>query len=283
MGHNKHIRLMLEHTANRIDADLPLFSDFFWSPEAFADWLFHVVPYSRLTMRLRATIIRACRLGVNMTKNSSTPLKRQNLASIPDRRAKKFLEELASMSDERLHDSEHKAVDAFEERYGDIIPYKWLFSTSRKSIEEAAPGSLLRLIDPRNLIYSTPSLRDALRAIWIAPDKRTKEWGVFRLIESAVISDTNPTPHSASTTFQIVDGHVLPLPPPTSLEYCLRYLLRNGNRAVVCANAECPAQYFFAGRRSQKYCSEECAQPAQRKFKREWWAKNGEKWRARHR
>ena len=185
------------------------------------------------------------------------------------------------MSDERLLDNDPVAVEAFERRYGDIIPSKWLVSTNSKSIEEAAPGSLLSLIDPRNLFYSTPSLRDALRAIWIAPDKRTKEWGVFRLIESAVISDTNPTPHTGSATFQIVDGHVVPLPPPTSLEYCLRYLLRNANKSVVCANVECPAPYFFAGRKSQKYCTEKCAQPAQRKFKQEWWAKNGKEWRHR--
>lgn len=46
-----------------------------------------------------------------------------------------------------------------------------------------------------------------------------------------------------------------------------------------CANPECPAPYFLAMRRSQKYCSETCALPAQREFKRAWWAEHGEQWR----
>jgi hypothetical protein len=218
-----------------------------------------------------------------MMKNSSSPLKCQNLASIPDRKAKRFLEELASMSDERLFDGEHRAVDAFENRYSDIIPCKWLFSTSRKSVEDAAPGSLLSFIHPRNVFPSAWRFRDALRAIWIAPDQRTKEWGIFRLIECAVIGETNPNPDTLLGTLQIIDGRVAPLPSPTPLEQCLKYLLRNANKAVLCAHPSCTTPFFFASRKSQKYCTVECALPAQRAVKREWWAKNGEKWRANRR
>jgi hypothetical protein len=46
-----------------------------------------------------------------------------------------------------------------------------------------------------------------------------------------------------------------------------------------CANPECPAPYFLAKRRSQKYCTQECALPAQREFKKAWWAEHGENWR----
>jgi hypothetical protein len=214
-----------------------------------------------------------------MVKNSSKYPRHDNLALVPDRRAKKFLEELASMSDERLLDSKHQALDAFEKRYSDIIPYKWLFSASRKSVQEAAPGSLLSIIDSRNIFPPTPALRDALRAIWIAPNPRTKEWGVFRLIESAVIGETNPTPDTFLGTLKITDGRVAPLPPPTPLEQCLQYLLRNANSAVFCADPSCSTPFFFASRKNQKYCTLECARTAQRAFKREWWAKNGEKWR----
>lgn len=46
-----------------------------------------------------------------------------------------------------------------------------------------------------------------------------------------------------------------------------------------CPNPDCPAPYFIAMRRSQRYCSEACALPAQREFKRAWWAEHGSEWR----
>jgi hypothetical protein len=40
-----------------------------------------------------------------------------------------------------------------------------------------------------------------------------------------------------------------------------------------------PAPYLFPTRPRQKYCPESCALPAQREFKRRWWADNGPEWR----
>jgi hypothetical protein len=221
-------------------------------------------------MRFSATIILGERLDVNMTKNSSKHIRFQNLVRIPDRKVKRFLVDYANMSDDG-----QRAIDAFERRYFDIIPSPWLLSSHKKTVEESAPNSLLRFIDERNLIRFTPSFRDALRAIWIAPDQRTKEWGVFRLIEGAVISQTNPRPDEILGTLKIIDGSVAPLPPPSPLEQCLQYLLRNATKTLICSNQDCPARFFFASRKSQKYCSTDCALPAQRFYKRKWWAKNG--------
>ena len=216
-----------------------------------------------------------------MQKNSSKPKPPRNLADVSKARAKKFLLELANLSDDRLSDSKRFAVANFERRYADIIPVKWLnFVEKSPLLDQRFVSGLLDLIDERNIYFSTSSFRDALRAIWIAPDFRTKQWGVFRLIENAVIGDTNPINGFPPATFNIVAGRVPPLPAPTPLEHCLRYLLQNARTAIFCANSECPAPFFFANRKSQKYCSDGCAQPAQRKFKRDWWARNGEKWRA---
>jgi len=55
--------------------------------------------------------------------------------------------------------------------------------------------------------------------------------------------------------------------------------LHIADRLRVCPNQQCPAPYFIAKRRSQKYCSEACALPAQREFKRAWWAEHGAQWR----
>ena len=52
------------------------------------------------------------------------------------------------------------------------------------------------------------------------------------------------------------------------------------DRMRYCQNPSCPAPYFLAKRRSQKYCSDACSLPAQREFKRAWWQDHGEEWRA---
>jgi hypothetical protein len=209
---------------------------------------------------------------------------RHRLAGISNLRAKQFLLDLANLSDESLDDYERRVVTAFEKRYSDILPVKWQFSVMKEILEEASRaatvGSLLWASGGNATIY-TDALRDAVRAVWVAPDNRTKEWGVFRLIDAAQITETNPPPDADPATFNIKLGRVAPIPPPTPFEHCMRYLVGRGSKAAVCQHAECPGHYFFASRKNQKFCSPECALPAQRAFKRKWWAKNGRRWRAR--
>jgi hypothetical protein len=213
---------------------------------------------------------------------SSVTMKRRNLARVPDGRARRFLLDFANLSDESV-ERDTRVLAAIEERYKDIIPNKWLVTLQEDLIARTKRSGLLLLIDPRNIVLSARPLRDAIRAIWIASDSRTKEWGVFRLIESATTSDTNVLPDVIPAALSIKDGRVAPIQPETPFERCMRYLLLQGTRPAVCANANCPGPYFFARRRSQKYCSEDCALPAQRQFKREWWAKNGRQWRSQRR
>lgn len=51
------------------------------------------------------------------------------------------------------------------------------------------------------------------------------------------------------------------------------------DRMRRCPTPACPAPYFIAQRRSQRYCSDACALPAQREFKRIWWREHGNQWR----
>lgn len=53
------------------------------------------------------------------------------------------------------------------------------------------------------------------------------------------------------------------------------------DRLRRCPTSDCPAPYFIAQRRSQKYCSDACALPAQREFKRTWWREHGDSGRRR--
>jgi hypothetical protein len=65
----------------------------------------------------------------------------------------------------------------------------------------------------------------------------------------------------------------------TPFEQALNRLDDLGQRTRVCGNRECPAPFFIAGRRSQKYCSEKCAGVFQQQAKRAWWREHGNAWR----
>jgi hypothetical protein len=120
-------------------------------------------------------------------------------------------------------------------------------------------------------------LRDAVRSIWSAPDARTKRWGVFRILDEICFQEDATSTYA--WPFLRYPGRVASLPPSTAFEQILAYLIRPDVHTHLCANAECPASYFFARRCSQKYCSEDCAAPAQREFKQRWWEKKGKAWR----
>ncbi len=187
---------------------------------------------------------------------------RRTLARIAARQAGTFLLELANLSDDQ------KAVKRFENRFGHIVPAR--MKTFAALNEHGLPVS--RFVDLPIRVWWA-ELQEPLRAIWEAPDQRTKEWGIFRLIEEATMND-----YSVGV-LQTLNGRIDALPPPTALEQVLVYLRKQGHRTRRCANPGCPAPYFFAGRRNQKYCSEVCALPSQQEFKRRWWAEHGRKWR----
>jgi len=48
-----------------------------------------------------------------------------------------------------------------------------------------------------------------------------------------------------------------------------------------CPNPTCPAPHFIAARKSRRYCSDACALPAQREWKRIWWRAHGKEYRGR--
>jgi hypothetical protein len=64
-------------------------------------------------------------------------------------------------------------------------------------------------------------------------------------------------------------------------DYVWLSLLQHSQRLAVCENKEngCPSPYFIRKKKGQKFCSEECAAPSQREFKRKWFREHGEEWR----
>jgi hypothetical protein len=67
----------------------------------------------------------------------------------------------------------------------------------------------------------------------------------------------------------------LPEVPLTPFEAAMFYLQTQlTDKIRRCPNSTCPAPYFFATKRAQKFCSASCAEPAQREAKRRWWNEN---------
>ena len=54
------------------------------------------------------------------------------------------------------------------------------------------------------------------------------------------------------------------------------YALKHVHLLRYCANPDCKEPYFVGKRASQIFCSEGCAQPAQRDAKLKWWREHGE-------
>jgi hypothetical protein len=71
-------------------------------------------------------------------------------------------------------------------------------------------------------------------------------------------------------------------PSPRDLgDYVWFSLLKYSQQLGICANKdnECPTPYFIKKKPNQKFCSEVCALPSQREFKKQWFRVHGDEWR----
>jgi hypothetical protein len=128
--------------------------------------------------------------------------------------------------------------------------------------------------------------QDWLRLAWDAPDLRAREWFIFEArreyhyqtlvnpqvnarIQSSVLAGKDWQIHTAEEMALIRQA-----PPLGPFERALYHFQRIADRARRCGNPECPAPFFFAAKKGQKYCSSKCSAPSQREQKRRWWQEN---------
>jgi hypothetical protein len=126
--------------------------------------------------------------------------------------------------------------------------------------------------------YEIAKLRSYLRKAWDAPDRRHRDWYIFHLrmkySEWGVQHGLPDFDWNKPIPIAAVDAREEP-PQITPLESAMFYFqVSLGDKARHCSNPTCPAPYFFAIKRGQKYCSTVCAEPAQREAKRKWWSEN---------
>jgi len=125
------------------------------------------------------------------------------------------------------------------------------------------------------------AFRRELRRAWNSQDARTRDWYLSSLRRGAALLTRFPELKERmrqmpdQPTDEDLDYLTEPPPQITPFEAALYYFqARVGDLAKRCAHVDCPAPYFIASKRAQKFCSEKCAGPANRESKRKWWADN---------
>ena len=153
-------------------------------------------------------------------------------------------------------------------------------------LHEEASGALDALpVDaaPKQAIYKNffDLIRNWLRRIWEDPNPRRKELHILALRD--YVNGLRKPLHQRVYRLILVAYWGEPGDPqePTPFEQALLYLLKSYAKLRCCPHLECPARYFFALRRNQRYCSVKCAQIAEREQKRDWWNAHGKERRSR--
>ncbi len=204
--------------------------------------------------------------------NSSNDYGPQNLATLPASRIQEFLAEAANTPIDEL------AVGRFMGKFGTILNtpewLAWSQEALAKNPRYHQQGFGHRLHAAFEVANSVEllllwNLQRKVRNIWESPDVRTARWRTFCVQYS--IYDHLPV---------VAGTKDLDAPPATALQQCLTYLSEHSDLLKRCGNPDCGVTpYFFAKKRKQRYCSDLCAQPAQRAAKKRWWDEHGEVWR----
>ena len=116
-------------------------------------------------------------------------------------------------------------------------------------------------------------LRETLRVLWRTPDRKTKQWGLFRISQDFFLQGDPNAIHRPGG--QGGSDFLLSWKPPTRTERFVLALMGWADLLRYCDNEECPAPFFIATKRTQKYCSHECGKPSRRESKLRWWTQKG--------
>jgi hypothetical protein len=207
------------------------------------------------------------RTSINKKRNGTLA------SSHPRNKAIELLEGLANLRDDRA------GFKRFKKRYPDILravdPWlvrHWAMNTEQEDYVPSRPDE--ELIHK----YWLLPLRDTLRRLWRIEDTRTKEWGMIRISQDFFLQGER---NLIQVPLASISDLLLTMKPLGPSEQRLHQFLKLASLTRICRNLECDnAPYFVAENGNQKYCSEPCAQGAQRKQKRKWYAKNGKQRRA---
>jgi hypothetical protein len=194
-------------------------------------------------------------------------MRHKTLARYSSSRLEKFLTELANLAED------HGARVRFIKKYGHMFSDlpdadQWRHPAIADSREQ---------LEIKRAVY----VQGELRGIWQSGSGEAKlplgtrgarQWAALRFIRWA---------QESRVSFMLNLDVIAPGPFAQALLHVV-----NSERARVCRNLECRIQrYFFRppGKKRQLYCSEICAEVAQRQWKKNWWGEHGVEWRKQRR
>jgi hypothetical protein len=195
-----------------------------------------------------------------------------------------------------------KGIERLMDRYPEMF-------SPLPQVEPPAANAESRI--PRSHWHVIARIQCYLRLAWDAPDLRQREWHIFKAREcfhsaigweplnrqrfrnafdkAAEIAKSMPDEAGESAQQKIAEAAqaefdnpmpdeewtaYISAPALTPFERAMYHFQQIGDLARHCPNPECPAPYFFATKRSQKYCSTSCSGWAQREQKRNWWSEH---------
>jgi hypothetical protein len=191
---------------------------------------------------------------------------------MPRGRGERFLLELAN-----LKQADPAAIARFQEKYSDfVIPPQ--SEQGELRLASMSPAARLGLYEVHDS-FSRPmfNLQVLLRRAVDRPTALDRELALslaslevqkqfLRALERKRTDGPNPALDTPWKGF----GNIFVALMPAG---------RLADRLRRCENPSCPAPYYIAKRRNQKFCTEICAVPAQQEQKRAWWNEKGEAWR----
>lgn len=206
----------------------------------------------------------------NIDRQNANPTYPRN---IDQRELRRFLAETANLPDlQQKNEKARAAWRRFAESFGSWI--RSLPATNRELSEEN--GSLASPFGVKSVLVgawlgnlyagAVYVLSRDLQLAWEKPARQGRETGILAtVVDLAQLYATG-----TGRRFALVQEPI---------GQALLEAIHAADLMRVCLNPECPARYFFADRRTQKFCSEKCAEYAQREYKRRWWNAHGSEWR----
>lgn len=209
----------------------------------------------------------------NLMSKSSHKSPRRILGVISAARAERLLTEWVNTDLTDLP-TDAKAWERLFRRYPEIpsVP-----------ISDILPSSEVNFLQFHHQMEMAEEVAADLATAWESANLRHFEWYTWKaqmeyefqaasarhnLIEPGITAENRQDAIAAVTESSEPPAIITPV------EAAIFYLRRNHKRALCCPNPDCPAPYFFASKKGQKYCSPECAKPSQRESKRRWWDEN---------
>jgi hypothetical protein len=203
--------------------------------------------------------------------NSSRRGHGRYLAKKSSSKLEAFLLEIANLNTTERNDPENvPVVMRLAAHYREFFPSARIWVKYLAKRHPATPESRWNEVDH---IVMLGLLKDGLRAVWKAQDRYSTEWCLASLRFLVYCEESSPD--------SCLEARWYNAPPRTPIQQALIYLGTKIGKLHTCAIADCNAPYYFAKRRTDRYCgNDDCASRAQRAAKKAWWNKYGKEWRA---